>query len=182
MMFVELYSQLLFARSSNSYCLWNQRRNLPAKRCEKSRVTISNWQVALSRDLPARELIWLLSRSGYVKFSRVNLSVVTSGRKLLLLGPQIYGIKFYSLLGIRMKNELLICQGQNHELRVPSRCNSVLGEKFGQGSVRVETGYSGKDTRAEGHSQYTRPIEQSSEWRMSTCYPGRRKTFKLFVF
>ena len=182
MMFVELYSQLLFARSSNSYCLWNQRRNLPAKRCEKSRVTISNWQVALSRDLPARKFIWLLSRSGYVKFSALNLSVLASRRKLLLPGPQIYDIKFYSLLGIRMENELLMCWGRNDELRVPSGCNSVLGEKIVQGSVRVETGYSGKDTRAEGHSQCTRPIEQSSEWRMSSCYPGPKKTFKLFVF
>jgi hypothetical protein len=107
------------------------------------------------------------------------LSVVTSGRKLLLLGPQKYDIKFYSVLGIRMENELVMCWGRNDELRVPSGCNSGLGEKFGQGSVRVETGYSGKDTRAEGHSEYTRAIGQSSEWRVSSCYPRRRKTLLL---
>jgi len=95
--------------------------------------------------------------------SRLNLSVVTSRRKLLLLGPQRYDIKFYSVLGIRMENELVMCWARNDELRVPSGCNSGLGEKFGQGSVRVETGYSGKDTRTEGHCEYTRAIEQSSE-------------------
>jgi len=59
---------------------------------------------------------------------------------VLLLGPQKHDTKFYSVLGTRMENELVMCWGGNDELRVASGCNSGLGEKFGQGSIvcRVE--------------------------------------------
>ena len=46
---------------------------------------------ALSKDLRGHDLIYLLIRWGWVKFPRIDSTVITSGRKLPLLGAERRG-------------------------------------------------------------------------------------------
>ena len=132
---------------------------------------------ALSKYFRGHDLIWLLLRRGCVKFPWVDSTVITSERKLLLLGAKRCDIKFYSGLSIRTKGKL----DMRWEETTTCECR-VVATRDSEGKIRRGVRKRprkilGKMTRVKGHFDYIKAMMQSSEWRVPSKHQRRRNNF-----